>query len=814
MPFWFALILFVVSFVATALLAPKPNIENAKAAKLGDFRFPRSKEGEPVPLFWGRVRLRGPNTLWYGNLQSIPITKKIKTGIFSSKQIIVGFRYLLTIDMAFGLFSGSGAVFKTIWLGEKEIWSGNVSVDGTVVSVNLPELFGGLESGGGVIGDIALYTGSFTQAIDSHLQSVAPDSTLVPAYRGLVHAVFRDFEVGERPHVDPINIEVEQIPSALGLGAVGSDGDANPAEVLYDIFTFDWGRVDFSTTLINSASFTAAGTTLETEGNGISIKIESANDARDVIQEILQQIDGIIYEEPETREIFLKLIREDYDENTLDEFDESNVLEVSDYSVSAWGDTFNQIRVVYPDRENRYEDKTAFAQDLANVTFQGRVRGGDFNYRGISNATLANQIAARELNAISLPLIKIRLITNRQGSVLRPGDVIKFSWAEYGITDLILRVQKFDLGDLENGRVVLDCIQDRFAVSHTIFSSPPQTDFTLPATAPSAVATQIVQELPRFLGNLLVNSGEALGSDPEESYLQHLALKPNDETTNFRAEVSDDSFTTFVEDATDASFTGFAELNAAVTATTGEVIAGASTFVLKNVSASGLLKSASDAEIAQGANLLLIEDEIIAYGSFTDNMDDTFTLNNVQRGLLDTAVRAHAVDSDVWFLDTVELENFGSGNYVGTESVDVRFITFNGYGVLPAASATEIAVTLDERPRRQLPPDKVAIDGNENPTSISNAVDDNVTLTWRRRDRLNSTIEKPDDADNTSVEAGTTYEARWTVDGGSLQTQNMGNVNTYVLDLTGKGAIVLEVYAIIDGRDSLQPVQFSFNFTV
>ena len=117
MPFWLTLALFAISFIATALLAPKPNIENAKPGQLGDFRFPRNDEGAPVPIFWGRVRLRGGNTLFYGNLRAEAIREKVKTGLFSSKRVTVGHTYSLTINMAFGLLTGQSSTIRSVCFG-------------------------------------------------------------------------------------------------------------------------------------------------------------------------------------------------------------------------------------------------------------------------------------------------------------------------------------------------------------------------------------------------------------------------------------------------------------------------------------------------------------------------------------------------------------------------------------------------------------------------------------------------------------------------------------------------------------------------
>ena len=76
---WY-LVVFIVALLLVAALTPKPNIENARAAKLGDFQFPRSKHGDPMPLVWGTVRQKSPITAWYGDFRPVAITEKVKTG--------------------------------------------------------------------------------------------------------------------------------------------------------------------------------------------------------------------------------------------------------------------------------------------------------------------------------------------------------------------------------------------------------------------------------------------------------------------------------------------------------------------------------------------------------------------------------------------------------------------------------------------------------------------------------------------------------------------------------------------------------------
>lgn len=63
----------IVSAVISYALAPKP--PKPKPASLQDFDAPTAEDGRPIPVVFGTVWLKGPNVLWFGDLQSEPIKK-------------------------------------------------------------------------------------------------------------------------------------------------------------------------------------------------------------------------------------------------------------------------------------------------------------------------------------------------------------------------------------------------------------------------------------------------------------------------------------------------------------------------------------------------------------------------------------------------------------------------------------------------------------------------------------------------------------------------------------------------------------------
>lgn len=122
MVYWYVLLAIQIAlFVLAELLRPKPELENAKPASLGDFQFPTATEDRYIPIAWGTVRQKGPNVVWYGDLRQVPITEKVKTGLFSSERIIKGFKYYLGMQLV--LCRGEVDALLAVTVGDVDVYS-------------------------------------------------------------------------------------------------------------------------------------------------------------------------------------------------------------------------------------------------------------------------------------------------------------------------------------------------------------------------------------------------------------------------------------------------------------------------------------------------------------------------------------------------------------------------------------------------------------------------------------------------------------------------------------------------------------------
>jgi hypothetical protein len=619
-------------------------------------------EGRAVPIVWGTVRLNGPNIGWFGDLRTKAIKKKVKTGMFSSKNVIVGYRYFLGIDfmlcrgdMSTGTPDLSNGIRK-IWVQDELLRSGGSWVNDGTISFDQPQFFGGKDEGG-IVGTMRVYPGSTGQVKSSYMANLGEIvPTKLPAYRGTAHVVLEGMEVGNSANIPPWAFEVRRIPNGLNLtltNALVSGHGANPANVIYEILTnAEWG---LGITNIDVADFQASAAVLASEGNSYGRILDRGILAKEILSEIQQQIDGFIVQDPVSKQWKLKLVREsDYPSplSLVPVFNEANTRDV-EFTRGSWADTTNQVKVQFTDRNKEYKTTFAVAQDMANKIIQN----GDnvtttLNMPGIQDRTVANRFAWQELRTLSYPLAKGKIRANREHISLLPGDLARLIWPPYDI-DIYIRITRIQLGSDSANEIIYDYSEDIFRQELPSFSDP--TDTLWVATDQGAVNPSAARVFPLPLGfsedptkqqyGLLVSRGNGLQATYDIFYREYTS-DPAEVRTDFIALAEDVSPYTptallsgpiEVNESSPNSF-----INQSITIDTGSDIDELDI-------AASVNDLDSDFTVVTPPNLILVDDEIMFYESITDLGGGAYTLNNVHRGMLDTAVAPHDDNSIVWF---------------------------------------------------------------------------------------------------------------------------------------------------------------------
>jgi len=796
---WAAIVIIVIALLLV-LMAPKPKIENARAANLGDFQFPRSKEGDPVMWFLGTVRVRSPNSLWSGDYTPVPIKKKQKTGLFSSKKVTVGYKYHIGLDLCWGLGGTHPVTLRKLWSDKYVFWQGTASTAQTL-NINLPNLFGGEEQRGGLIGSIDYYPGTFTETRNSYLaQKADPD---VPAYVGQARTVLRGsastsasgFYFGTTTSVNAIHAEMTRLSNNVHptYSIMPNGLDVNPMELLHAGFTEKFGMPGIDASNIDLPSWQACAQTLYNEGFGMSLLVQQSITGKDLCEEVLRIADGILYQDTDSGKIVAKLIRNDYDVETLPVLDQSIVKELVNLNKTTWEQTYNQCRVTFKDRANEYADRVATQQDFANINFQQRVKNIDISVPGCFLNEEATKLAARQLSLLSVPLFQMELRCNRKASLMKPGDVFVFNWAPYGISNMVMRVQKIDKGTLTDGTVTINCVQDRFATALAVFAPPTGSGWVPVTSDAQPVLTRLFFETPKWFHQFFETAPAANQAAP---YV--VAKPPTSASVGMDIEVSaNGSYSDVLLVGEDYPYDGSFLLQTTFADTVGRDIGytGAAGFTIELVDVPSELLDQNGTFDATGQFLVLMNGEFMQVANLTDNGNGTYFCNNVYRALLDTTFVSHAIGSRGYLVKQsdgllpVYLADNGATFYGR-----IRDNTPND--TLPPEEALTDSFVTTQRAQRPAPPDYLTLNDSRTPGSV--VTGSNVTVAWRARNRL-STALVPYNAASEAQEAGVDYGYRTRLNGGSWSGYTYTTNLSATISADSAGTLEVEVVSRREG---------------
>lgn len=729
---WVQVALWAASFVLSALLAPSPSIREPSAAGLRDVRVPTTDAQRPIPWVCGRVLVRDPNLVWYGDFRARSIREKVKTGLFSSKRVTVGYEYFLGWHYVVCLSNDAApARLREIRVEDSTILSG-VAGPGAY-TINARGLFGGYKSGGGISGTVDVLEGGSAQAVNGYLQSRLGDPQ--PAYRGVTSVVARQINIGETEQLRPIAMLVERYPDPAGTGQhVQVSGDANPAWAILELLTDPDVGLGYAIGRADQAEFLAAAGQLAAEGQGYSYEWQRQGEVQDLILQILEQIDATLYDDPVTGLFVLRLVRDDYVFSELPVLDRSNIIEVREYRRPTLDELPSEVTVVWTDRDTAYEQR-ATVHNLGVSAAQGnQVVARTRQHPGIGRADLANRVAERDLGTLGRPLARVELTLHSDvGMSLRPGDAVRWQWPEYGVEDLVLRIGQIDYGELTRTVVRVTAVEDAFRDGSGIYAPPPPTAWQPVAPEPAPVAdwwlepitwwhTQAL-ELDWSVDDTVTGLAVAAAAPTANSLSYDLDLLRGSEWDFVAPEVPFSPRVTLATDVTPAQ---------------------------SSIGVDGL--TALDADIIQPGTLAWLGGELCR----VDALDaDTGTVT-LARGCVDTVATRHLAGTALYLAED-GLAAAGPVE-IGSTSETVRAVTLATSGRLDTAQAPQLSESnVPGRHRLPYAPGQLRLQATAYPEFIVGELG----LSWAHRDRLAQGGELVGEAAGSrGPEAGVTYTLR------------------------------------------------------
>lgn len=524
----------------------------------------------------------------------------------------------------------------------------------------------------------------------------------------------------EWDEVDPVFCDTD--------GALGVLPDANPAHILYEVKTnADWGQGEVPE-MIDVDSFAACAETLYDEEFGLSLGWFRQSTVESFAQEILDHIKGFLFQNPRTGLWQMRLLRDDYDRNTLGWLTPENSRIVNPKR-KTWGETVNEIVVTYTDPATE-EEATVTAHNLANIQVQGGINSESRNYYGVRNGTLAQRLANRDVIEAGTPLWSGVAEVDRSFWETLPGDVFKLALPEEGIAETIVRVMKIERGTPQERMIRLHLTEDIFgvdALTFTTFQGSLSTEFS---PRPTALPLADTFAYPLPLASILNLDDGSLG-DPDESRPDvAVAL-----LAHAGPQVIDVSVLSNLPD-------GLGGESAQVTARVSPVPRSALTEIFydepesDNLSRSVVL-DAGGGTLRAGDLLILgsslADHEIIQLVSY----DSRRLAWTVARGVYDTVPRQWPVETPVWAHPN-SLDGLDENARDGSESVTYWWLPRTSRGRLPASAAPSTIWPMLERPHRPARPANCQIEGlGTLPYEYGFAsLPATLNLTWANRNRF------------------------------------------------------------------------------
>lgn len=710
-----------------------------------------------------------------------------------AKNVTIGFKYYMGLHMCLG--RGPVDELCEITVGDRQAWQGSATAN-QQIRINKKNLFGGTKGEGGIDGTLDLMMGGATQTMSSKLRAMLNGDQ--PQFRGVITAFFDGMVCAMNPYPKAWKFRVRRIlqgwdgaawyPEKATINLTGYYGDGtsrqvkamNPVHIIYEALTNRAWGLGRDRSLFLDAAWRHAADVCHEEGFGLCIRWGRQDTLMSFVQTIIDHIGCAVYVDKFTGQFTIKMIRNDYDENSLPIVDtDSGLLKIEEATNASVYNLINEVIVVGHNPVTN-EDFQVRQHNLALIQTQGAINSDTRDYPGLPTPELGIRIAQRDLKSASTNVRRFTIVVDRRMWHSQPGDVFKLrDPTSRGIETVVVRVGTVEETGQVDGSIKIVCVQDMFGVELNTFADvqPPghsTPDFT-PALARRLVYEFTYAELARQLPD-----GEFNAFRSVEGVIHAHAEKPTPISMGFDLAVRAEGQADFAVNGS-GDFTAIAEL--------ANQIGQLDTILYYYKESDGF---DDEEDVYVGMSLLLgkgprYEHEIVRVDAI-DRVAKTLT---VARGCWDTIPKRHFGGDLIWAIE----DNGGSDNvkYIAGETVDMKILpwTLKG-GRFPEEDAPIDSLTFRQRFYRPYAPGLMRWltiqEGITQPWYKpfdlradvgTDEVPDFATLTWAHRDRPVQQDKLVDHSQpSIGPEPGTTYRVRVFDGMGVLQRTETGITGT------------------------------------
>ncbi len=457
----------VLGIAAFLLFQPSTAQAQESTAAQDEVTVPTADEDKPVAEIYG-TRLVSLNLIAYGNLRAKKIKQQVDGGKGESTEVVVGWAYFLDMVYAIG-----GVVDTLLEFRKRNEPSPTGDLPLTLIDPVEEDTFRAqtgtvTPTNGSNTGPSRIRFVDGTQT--TYVDSVYEDLTGFPIKNnGISYLSMRRAFIGDNTtSVEPFQVVAQHTLENEYPWATAISGDANPAGVVYDILV---RFLKEPTNRIDLVSFQDAAATLVAEDSGISLTMSTQKTAADWIQKIHDHVDSILFYNEEIGKYQYKLIRDDYDPNTLPVLDEDRYDDLV-LERAGWEDVYTQLEVKWIDRFHWKLRPHRLSND-ANQSILQHIKAKEVVWPFFTREEATSHALARLQRKLFLPLARITCKLSRKDIVLHPGDVVKVNSTRGEFSELICRVLGTGGGQSSDQKYDVEMVEDIFGLGSVVVGTLP-----------------------------------------------------------------------------------------------------------------------------------------------------------------------------------------------------------------------------------------------------------------------------------------------------------------------------------------------------
>lgn len=614
-----------------------------------------------------------------------------------------------------------------IKINDKWVFEGSRSANAQII-INRTILFGGVKGEGGVKGVIGFYRGTLTQDLFTLNSDALARSGIAgpyPSHRRIASLFFTGIgTLGQQrgfywranyPSIPTIEVKAQRAPGGLNPDYAMIGDDANPIHIAYEVMTDTSLGIGAPESSFDTANWEAAAQQVFDEGIGVSLLWVDQMNGEEFVNKVLAYVNAMRFTNPMTGLEDIRLIRGDYSTSGLFQINRDNA-NVSQFQRKMWGDTINEVIVTWTNPKNEKSESVSI-QDPANIAMQGGIVSQTVDYPGVRSSRLAKRLAARDLRVLSNPLAMCKAVINREAWGIVPGDVVKVTWPEHGMSDVLMRVTDVDYGATGDSSIKVNLIEDVFGLDASAYYDPPDSGWLTEDIEARPLEHSAVITLPYYMLVRRVPSYSTLVDPQVRAAVLGADSSMNISQFRIAYETADAAGNTLWSGEETRSLLSYSTLSASITYDASEV------FI--NIPTDGH-------GIEVNTMMMIGEDETTQEMCLVTAVGSTSV--TVKRGMLDTTPKAWPSGTPIWFLNN-EADIVDDVIRVGGQPITYRLRTMTSLGTLSIADAPDLDATLSRRPWLPLRPANCKVNTIANGT-VSAPGASSLSLTWANRNRL------------------------------------------------------------------------------